>query len=409
MRTMGTRAIRKSVFTASIVMVLVAGAFTLQASGGNFAKKQEPNKVQEDVSGSKDGAQSDGLIVHEWGTFTSVAGRDGVAVEWRPLDATSDLPSFVHINEQFKKDAGLRNGYQCVKCKLAALIRMETPVIYFYSDREVNVSARVTFPGGKITEWYPHSRFTWDLGIDWGMFRVRPGAEVQLPVENKPSHYYPARETDSATLQVCGANGQEHEKFLFYRGVGSFQPPVRAVVKAHSVELRTNAPVGRVLLFENQNGRSGYRIADFGGLRTRIERPDLNEGVETLERDLKALLVSTGLFDKEAEAMLNTWRDSWFEEGLRVFYIMPRQVTDSVLPLVIEPTPSKLTRVLVGRIEMVSPEMEGDVAGAAGSSDRERAVRSKYGRLFDVIVKRALETTNDDGVKASLKALRSGS
>ena len=34
--------------------------------------------------------------MHEWGTFTSVAGEDGAALQWRPLEGQSDLPSFVH-------------------------------------------------------------------------------------------------------------------------------------------------------------------------------------------------------------------------------------------------------------------------------------------------------------------------
>src|SRR6266498_723155 len=36
------------------------------------------------------------LVVHEWGTFTSIAGKDGIALEWRPLNGPTDLPKFVH-------------------------------------------------------------------------------------------------------------------------------------------------------------------------------------------------------------------------------------------------------------------------------------------------------------------------
>ncbi len=32
----------------------------------------------------------DGLTVHEWGTFTSIAGEDGMAVEWKPLAGPDD-------------------------------------------------------------------------------------------------------------------------------------------------------------------------------------------------------------------------------------------------------------------------------------------------------------------------------
>ena len=36
------------------------------------------------------------LTVHEWGTFTSVAGEDGAAVDWDALGCKSDLPRFVN-------------------------------------------------------------------------------------------------------------------------------------------------------------------------------------------------------------------------------------------------------------------------------------------------------------------------
>ena len=39
-----------------------------------------------------------GLTVHEWGTFTSVAGRNGKAIEWRPAGGPTDLPCFVILS-----------------------------------------------------------------------------------------------------------------------------------------------------------------------------------------------------------------------------------------------------------------------------------------------------------------------
>ena len=87
------------------------------------------------------------LTVHEWGTFTAVAGTDGRAIEWLPLGlprfpASTDLPKFVeHIS-----DVNFKLG-------LRGTIRMETPVLYFYSPRDVTVSARMSFSKGLITEW----------------------------------------------------------------------------------------------------------------------------------------------------------------------------------------------------------------------------------------------------------------
>src|SRR6059036_2986773 len=60
------------------------------------------------------------LVVHEWGTFTSIAGKDGVAVDWHPLNGPSDLPKFVY--DDLMAEAGFRHGR--TKCD-ASLIRME--------------------------------------------------------------------------------------------------------------------------------------------------------------------------------------------------------------------------------------------------------------------------------------------
>ncbi|HYJ46059.1 MAG TPA: hypothetical protein VEV81_05540, partial [Pyrinomonadaceae bacterium] len=84
------------------------------------------------------------LVVHEWGTFTSIAGRDGVALEWRPLNGSTDLPKFVHTIQSEEK--GIRHGIS--KDNLVARIRMETPVLYFYSASETDVSVKVDFPKG---------------------------------------------------------------------------------------------------------------------------------------------------------------------------------------------------------------------------------------------------------------------
>ncbi|HEX5734023.1 MAG TPA: hypothetical protein VF131_14415, partial [Blastocatellia bacterium] len=60
-------------------------------------------------------AQANRLIVHEWGTFTSIADRDGAGVEWRALGGTSDLPSFVYAASTASPGKGLRHG-RCEKC-----------------------------------------------------------------------------------------------------------------------------------------------------------------------------------------------------------------------------------------------------------------------------------------------------
>ncbi|MGH9934956.1 MAG: hypothetical protein ACREAM_01850, partial [Blastocatellia bacterium] len=76
-------------------------------------------------------------------------------------------------------------------------MRMETPVIYFYSDRDVRASVKVDFPGGCITEWYPLARVETQT-INWDGFIAQPGAKENFPIDRSRSHYYPARETEAA-------------------------------------------------------------------------------------------------------------------------------------------------------------------------------------------------------------------
>src|ERR1700758_1076866 len=84
------------------------------------------------------------LIAHEWGTFTSIAGDDGQAIEWRPQTGSTDLPGFVEHLEGADFKGGLRGT-----------VRMETPVLYFYTSLPKTVSVHVAFKNGLITEWYP--------------------------------------------------------------------------------------------------------------------------------------------------------------------------------------------------------------------------------------------------------------
>src|ERR1700675_1112077 len=90
--------------------------------------------------------QDSRLIVPEWGSFTSIAGADGNALLWLPIATKSDLPTFVEHYPNANVKGGLRGT-----------VRMETPVIYFYSPRQITVAASVSLTAGLITEWFPHA------------------------------------------------------------------------------------------------------------------------------------------------------------------------------------------------------------------------------------------------------------
>src|SRR5947208_10954747 len=108
--------------------------------------------------------------------------------------------------------------------------------------------------------------------------------------------------------------------------------------------------------------------------------------------------------------MIKTWRTSWFEEGMRVFYVLPRETTDTVLPINIDPKPTQLVRVLVGRAEVITPEMEKSVQrqvemlGDPSPRVREEARLAirKYGRFSEPILKRILANERNEPMRKRL-------
>lgn len=331
------------------------------------------------------------LTAHEWGTFTSIAGTDGQAVEWSPLTGSTDLPVFV---EHFR-DPGFKLG-------LRGTVRMETPVLYFYSSKEETVSVSVTFANGVITEWYPHAsrveptaiRYGEILGqagargsIAWDSVTLAPNERVDFPAGDQNNHYFAARMTSSTPVRVKTAAGEQQEKFLFYRGVSTLSVPLSATLNTEGklrVINRGDQEIPTTVLFERRGEKVGHRIG--GALKEEaiLDPPELTSTIEDLGRDLEGILVSQGLYLDEARAMIETWRGSWFEEGSRLLYIVPSKFVNEVLPLSINPAPAQIVRVFVGRLELVTPATEKAVETALAAQDA--ATLKAYGRFLEPIL-----------------------
>ena len=87
--------------------------------------------------------------------------------------------------------------------------------------------------------------------------------------------------------------------------------------------------------------------------------------------------------------MVRTWRQSWFEEGSRLLYIVPAQFVDTVLPLAISPAPSQRVRVFVGRLELVTPATRRAVETAFATHDG--ATLKMYGRFLEPILQTMIQ------------------
>ena len=128
----------------------------------NFVSK----KINCQVASNPPGYSSyQGFVVHEWGTFTTLHRSDGKLLSGLQKEEES-LPGFVgNLSFNYKVLGQATNsskGYYCNGPRIikGVTVKMETPVIYFYSpDLNIkNVSVDVSFKNGTISQWYPGRR-----------------------------------------------------------------------------------------------------------------------------------------------------------------------------------------------------------------------------------------------------------
>lgn len=358
------------------------------------------------ASGASGAAPTAELVVHEWGTITTVHAADGTPqTGLNKIDAGDVLPDFVHRYEpestRFDPAKKLAKS-PLVPGRPDVTMRLETPVIYFHPpagfDQAFDVS--VLFRGGVINEFYPaaepavyldvariHDKQSAGvIGRQWtgetlnnfvlGSLEwrgVRLHTLVVAPLTNDPVWLAP-RAPQSASVYLPESG--EGERYLFYRGVAALpallqtrheRGAVRLLAPAHLAWLEADSLVvpqawlvgvgqdqtiafrehGAITLNKSAPGRELARLGRF----TRADHRPPN--LAALRASLRAALIRQGLFADEAEAMLNTWKHSYFEKpGLRVFYVVPPEWTDHFLPLTLS-VPARIRRVIVGRIDLL--------------------------------------------------------
>ena len=114
--------------------------------------------------------------------------------------------------------------------------------------------------------------------------------------------------------------------------------------------------------------------------------------------------------------MVNTWCTSWFgENGTRLFCLVPGKLTDKLLPLTIDPAPDERVRVLVGRLETLTPEdsqaLVRDLAGDGRQQPTPQAIETKLkslGRFAEPAVQFMIAQTSDVPTRARLETILTG-
>jgi hypothetical protein len=383
------------------------------------------------------------LVIHEWGTFLGMSGSDGTSLDGMYHEEHA-LPSFVHARSRDQLTLP------------SVVLKGETPVIYFYTPVPRSVRLGVSFPRGIWTQWYPQAARVWPslveqaqspdrLGggrICWYADLIPPGqAESPLAghIGEAPSLSLAsagalwnfARDVDAAYVK-CLNNAREpavpeFERFLFYRGLGLAPLPLRLDVKdGGSLTLDRDPMIGdgvrHVFVLRIEKGRAAYRYLPAlrpgqtvaRVLPTLADAQPLARFTEKIAGDLASRLEASGLFAKEARAMVNTWTTSYFQtEGVRVLFVLPQSWTDAFIPMDVNPRPKELIRVMVGRLELLSQEREERAEAAIRNLAAPEATRreeafaylSGQGRYVEPIVRRVLRTTRDENVRQLCRRL----
>lgn len=375
-------------------------------------------------------------VVHEWGTFTSMVGQGGVVLDGLHHEEEA-LPEFVH--DLLKVDEWRREKTKLPASRVTQ--KMETPVLYFYAEQPLTVALTVWFQKGLMTQFYPLPNEvypTLDVGragrvdlakvddsyLHW-RFDVLPrgttGDDVPTVAADDP--WARARETSANLVRTRPDPGSparaETEHYLFYRGLGRWQPAVTLRSDTGGKAAFGNGmpqPIPFCLALELGSAGGRYRLGKAlpagdqhtFALADAPWQPDREAFAKEVGAHVLQALVHSGLYVDEARAMVATWSRSWFQrDGARVVYLLPREQTDAVLPLHMDPRPKELVRTMVGRLEFITPEVRQRVEGAlraqAGDDPAAAAAARRELAAFDRFLEPHLRDVQRHGSTAAVR------
>jgi hypothetical protein len=407
----------------------------------------------------------EGFVAHEWGTFTTLHKSNGEYLTGLQVEE-EHLPSFVQdlcfcptyhtrMPAMFKGYPDIIGNPTVVATGLLNVtVKMETPVLYFYSSEPIakSLTVDVKFYGGSISQWYPpriagelySGPFYLNSGyynypypplppariIDFSIPLREPGwirwkisvlpLNTQLKYTNDKSLETPVwtspRATASNLVKTSDPNGQV-EKFLFYRGMGNFQEPIKVEFNAKRQLVISNSgeeTLKYVMVYEKRKDGTAFVwgssvIESKKNIVFKTPTPAVNRAAISPEDELEnfvSKLVEAGLYEDEARAMLKTWDKSYFQhEGLKVFWIVPPAFTESVMPLQINPKPKVIKRVLVGRSEILSPEFEKELSEMGPAAFRDNYSQDRFYLAYEELISHGIPKQWTHYTDASLEEM----
>lgn len=436
-----------TLFSSFVVTTLIGCGSDLSVAGGSGDSTAPVTPVPSTTpppASPKLAYPGHGFIVHEWGTNTVVVGSDG-SLQRGLHHEEEDLPSFVYDR--------VKAGWQA-----AVTAKLETPVTYFYSDTPRSVTVTVDFPEGVFSQWYPQvQRFgpevfpryganglayvdpvldpsveftnalckaqysAVSLGrLDWGQIDVLARDAVPAAPEASLDEFTwsyargVAANPLRAHTNINYPDVPEEERFLFYRGLGNLEFPLQVgALPGGKIALSnpSKMAMGRLFVINVGKGKGAFSVKEAGIAGGEVFEPaipsldgaaDLAAYADALATSVTEALDATGLYHDEALSMVHTWKRQWFKTpGVRVLYLMPQAWTDAAIPLTITPPPEETRRVMMVRVEVITPELEQADAAMAkklAQPSTESVARAHFdalGRFAEPRLRRALAIVGD--------------
>jgi len=361
-----------------------------------------------------------GLEVHEWGVFCvhddiELANAD-MRAEW------AALPKFV-FGQTAGRDLPINQPRYAV---------VEKPVIFFHTDQPLALEVRVDFSGGMPAVWWPRTAYPSQQldgcpgdakkserfrHLEWHVQLKEPpkGQKSNAqPLAVDKGHWIEALRAvkaddvftqagGSGDIEILGRRGGEivvepfeRERFIYYDGLVPIGKRVSVTVEKDEVFVAS---------------RVKHAVLDVTLEFTDVDVKEWPEaGLVTLTKQLK----DAGLFEDEAKSLAEVWKKDFFQaDGLTLFFRLPQEEYEKLLPMKLRPRPEKLVRVGLVLHPHCEPDFADRVAALAKELDdnefdtRERAQErlEEMGRAAFVHLRRLREKVKSPEMQRRLDDL----
>jgi hypothetical protein len=347
-----------------------------------------------------------GLVVHEWATFTvfhAVQAKQHVAGVQRHEEA---IPATVHVRDLGWPQAGAQEVLA-----EPVLAKVQTAGAWFHGD-PVAFKATVELPQGVVTADWPEAAQTLPkpatpTSLQGGKTTWQLHHLGDAPVGgDEPGIFGMLGKVKAGVIKVPGAKLGEFQRFLFWRALAKFSPPVRFAAKKNQFGQfdvtiwndGEHAIPNAFLLHLHEGGGLLQKIGGIAAKSTFVATPTPKESpvmfLDKAEAAVAEVVQQQGLPADEALPLAQTFTQNWLKTyGLRIVVVAPSAWGQQYFPTTYSPAPAQHVRVALGRFELLTEvdeqALQQQFAAAAKTGDLK--IMEAMGFFAEPKVRRVLD------------------